>query len=175
MCIEEKFIKGQVHPLQAVGWEGFWGMITIASLLYPLSNFVIGPRFAPNTPYHTLEDVIDGLLQMKNDSTIIIATVGNMISIALFNFFSISVTKNISAVTRMVLDSMRTVVIWSVSLGLGWQKFIPIQLFGLASLILGTTWFNKIMLPKFLRPQNSEEDEPLLDPENDPEPEVLQE
>lgn len=75
----------------------------------------------------------------------------------------------------MVLDSMRTVVIWSVSLGLGWQKFIPIQLFGLASLILGTTWFNKIMLPKFLRPQNSEEDEPLLDPENDPEPEVLQE
>lgn len=86
MCIEEKFIKGQVHPLQAVGWEGFWGMITIASLLYPLSNFVIGPRFAPNTPYHTLEDVIDGLLQMKNDSTIIIATAGNMHTIIKYRY-----------------------------------------------------------------------------------------
>ena len=44
-------------------------------------------------------------------------------SIAFFNFSGISVTKEISATTRMVLDSTRTVVIWGFSLAVSWQKF----------------------------------------------------
>lgn len=46
-----------------------------------------------------------------------------MISIAFFNFAGVSVTKELSATTRMVLDSVRTLVIWSASLMLHWQKF----------------------------------------------------
>ena len=48
---------------------------------------------------------------------------GNILSIAFFNFAGISVTKELSATTRMVLDSIRTLVIWVVTLGLGWQDF----------------------------------------------------
>lgn len=186
ICVEEKFIKDSgAHPLQVVGWEGFWGMLTISCLLYPLSHLHIGPKFAPNTPYHTLEDVVDGLLQMKNDHTIIFATAGNMVSIACFNFFSISVTKNFSGTTRMVFDSMRTVIVWGASLGLGWQSFIPVQLIGFASLILGMAWFNSLLLPKCLQIHEDaieEEDEPLLEAgdnsavqEADEDHEILQE
>ena len=46
-----------------------------------------------------------------------------MISIAFFNFAGVSVTKELSATTRTVLDSVRKLVIWSVSLLLHWQKF----------------------------------------------------
>lgn len=46
-----------------------------------------------------------------------------MISIAFFNFAGVSVTKELSATTRMVLDSVRTLVIWTVSLALHWQNF----------------------------------------------------
>ena len=46
-----------------------------------------------------------------------------MLSIAFFNFAGISVTKELSATTRMILDSIRTIVIWSFSLVLGWQTF----------------------------------------------------
>jgi len=127
MCVEEKFITGDVHPLQAVGWEGFWGATMLGSLLYPLSKFKVGPRFAPSTPYHTLEDIVDGWHQFKNSKTIIFATLGNMTSIACFNFFGISVTKHMAATSRMVLDSMRTIVIWGYSLGIGWQEFVPLQ------------------------------------------------
>ena len=44
-----------------------------------------------------------------------LATLGNVASIAFFNFFGISVTKEMSATTRMVLDSIRTFVIWGQS------------------------------------------------------------
>ena len=46
-----------------------------------------------------------------------------MVSIAFFNFAGVSVTKELSATTRMVLDSVRTLVIWAVSLALRWQNF----------------------------------------------------
>lgn len=52
---------------------------------------------------------------------------GNIISIAYFNFSGISVAKEISATTRMVLDSVRTFFIWTFSLAVGWQGFHPLQ------------------------------------------------
>ncbi len=41
----------------------------------------------------------------------------------------ISVTKEMSATTRMVLDSVRTLVIWGVSLAVGWQVLNVLFLF----------------------------------------------
>jgi hypothetical protein len=55
---------------------------------------------------------------------------GNILSIAFFNFAGISVTKELSATTRMVLDSGRTLIIWIVSLALQWQPFYPLQISG---------------------------------------------
>ena len=40
---------------------------------------------------------------------------GNMLSIAFFNFFGISVTKAMSAAHRMVLDGVRNIIVWAVS------------------------------------------------------------
>lgn len=52
---------------------------------------------------------------------------GTVVSIAFFNFAGISVTKELNATTRMVLDSVRVLVIWAVSLAVGWQSFILLQ------------------------------------------------
>lgn len=54
-------------------------------------------------------------------------TQGTFVSIAFFNFAGVSVTKEMSATTRMVLDSVRTLVIWAVSLALRWQTFNYLQ------------------------------------------------
>jgi len=48
---------------------------------------------------------------------------GNILSIAVFNYCGITITKNMSATTRQVLDGGRVIVIWVVSLGVGWQPF----------------------------------------------------
>ena len=69
---------------------------------------------------------------------------GTVTSIAFFNFAGISVTKELSATTRMVLDSVRTLVIWAVSMLIGWQDFYYLQLIGFCILLAGlllTGWY----------------------------------
>jgi hypothetical protein len=58
---------------------------------------------------------------MSNNGIIVAGVVLNVLSIAFFNYFGLSVTKTQSATTRMVLDSIRTVVIWAFTLAVGWE------------------------------------------------------
>lgn len=71
---------------------------------------------------------------------------GTVISIAFFNFAGISVTKEISATTRTVLDSIRTLVIWLFSLAVQWQVFSGIQLAGFLVLIVGMFLYNDVII-----------------------------
>ena len=54
-----------------------------------------------------------------------------------------------SATTRMVLDSVRTLVIWGVSLAVGWQVFHALQLLGFAVLVIGMCVYNDIVIGEF--------------------------
>lgn len=54
----------------------------------------------------------------------------NVFSIAFFNFAGVSVTKELSATTRMVLDSIRTLVVWVFSIMLQWESFQYLQVGG---------------------------------------------
>lgn len=128
MVIEEKFVNGKnIHPLRAVGWEGFFGACILSILLVPFYYIILPPNFCGSSYEPALngscrlEDAIDGLYQLGNNPIIIIAVLMNVISIAFFNFFGLSVTKTQSATTRMVLDSIRTVVIWAFALAVGWE------------------------------------------------------
>jgi drug/metabolite transporter (DMT)-like permease len=140
---EERYIgKYNIPPLQAVGWEGIFGFCTLGLLLIPF-YFIIVPT--SNTgPDHRLEDVHSAFCQMSGNWRIILATVGNILSIAFFNFAGISVTKELSATTRMVLDSGRTLIIWIVSLALQWQSFFPLQIVGFALLVIGMGIYNGV-------------------------------
>merc|ERR1712062_219332 len=135
MVYEEKFItKYNVPALKAVGWEGTFGFMTLATLLIPFYFIYVGPDFGHN-PRMVIEDAYDGLYQLAHNPLLATAFCGTVISIAFFNFAGISVTKEMSATTRMVLDSVRTLVIWGVSLAVGWQEFQYLQLLGFASLV----------------------------------------
>ena len=58
-------------------------------------------------------------------------------------------TKEMSATTRMVLDSVRTLVIWGVSLGVGWQHFQFLQLLGFLILVTGMCVYNDLLIGKY--------------------------
>jgi len=146
MVLEEKFIsKYNVPALQAVGWEGTFGFTTLAILLIPFSFIYVGPKFG-NNPRHMLEDPYDGIVQLSNNPYLALAFCGTIISIAFFNFAGISVTKELSATTRMVLDSVRTISIWMFSIAVGWQTFSPLQLLGFAILLSGMCFYNDILI-----------------------------
>merc|ERR1719431_1843535 len=151
MVYEEKFItKYNVPALQAVGWEGTFGFTTLAILLVPFSFIYVGPEFSHN-PRHVLEDAYDGVYQLAHNPLLALAFSGTVISIAFFNFAGISVTKELSATTRMVLDSVRTLVIWMVSIGVGWQQFFALQLAGFCILVTGMCLYNDILILPVIR------------------------
>jgi len=146
MVYEEKFIsKYNVPALQAVGWEGTFGFTTLAMLLIPFSFIYVGPSFG-HGPRFVLEDAYDGVYQLAHNPLLALAFSGTVISIAFFNFAGISVTKELTATTRMVLDSVRTLVIWAVSMGIGWQNFFYLQLVGFMILLVGMMLYNYIII-----------------------------
>ncbi|XP_044025972.1 solute carrier family 35 member F6 [Siniperca chuatsi] len=150
MVLEEKFVyKHDVHPLRAVGTEGFFGFIILSLLLIPMYFIHVGDF--SNNPRHVLEDALDAFCQIGHQPLIMLALLGNTVSIAFFNFAGISVTKEISATTRMVLDSLRTLVIWAVSLALGWEQFQGLQVLGFLVLLLGTALYNGLHRPLLAR------------------------
>uniref|UniRef100_A0A8B9S4M1 Solute carrier family 35 member F6 n=1 Tax=Apteryx owenii TaxID=8824 RepID=A0A8B9S4M1_APTOW len=146
MVLEEKFVyKHDVHPLRAVGTEGFFGFVILALLLVPMYYIPAG-SFSGN-PRRTLEDALDAFCQLGHRPLIALALLGNISSIAFFNFAGVSVTKEISATTRMVLDSLRTVVIWAVSLAVGWETFHGLQILGFLVLLAGAALYNGLHRP----------------------------
>ncbi|XP_053301606.1 solute carrier family 35 member F6 [Pleuronectes platessa] len=150
MVLEEKFVyKHDVHPLRAVGTEGFFGFLVLSLLLIPMYFIHVGDF--SNNPRGVLEDALDAFCQIGHQPLIILALLGNTVSIAFFNFAGISVTKEISATTRMVLDSLRTLVIWVVSLALGWEHFQGLQVLGFLVLLLGTGLYNGLHRPLLAR------------------------
>lgn len=150
MVIEEKFVtKYKVAPLQAVGWEGFFGFLVLGVLLVPMYFIPTGNAIFQN-PGGQMEDAIDGFIQIGNSWQVCTGVIGTVLSIAFFNFAGISVTKELSATTRMVLDSVRTLVIWLFSLAVSWQSFNWTQVVGFVVLILGMFLYNDVVLRPFL-------------------------
>jgi len=152
MVLEEKFVSSRnVSPLEAVGWEGVFGFLTMAILLLPMYYINVGQTIFTN-PDGNLEDPIDAWYQMQNNWVVMTGFIGTVLSISFFNFAGISVTKEISATTRTVLDSVRTFVVWLVSLMAQWETFSLIQLAGFFVLMIGMFLYNNVIIrPAYLK------------------------
>ena len=137
--LEEKIMsKYSVEPLMAVGYEGFFGLtVTLAAQV--LLHFVYGRTKGGRGGYF---DMANGWSQMINSPAILWSSFAIALSIALFNFFGLSVTRNISATARSTIDTCRTIGIWVASLTLGWEVFRPLsgglQILGFILLCYGT-------------------------------------
>eukprot|EP00284_Hemiselmis_tepida_P013338 CAMPEP_0174924742 /NCGR_PEP_ID=MMETSP1355-20121228/7445_1 /TAXON_ID=464990 /ORGANISM="Hemiselmis tepida, Strain CCMP443" /LENGTH=427 /DNA_ID=CAMNT_0016170575 /DNA_START=241 /DNA_END=1524 /DNA_ORIENTATION=+ len=145
MVVEEKFLsRYRVSALQAVGWEGLWGLLFLSIALTGMYFSQFGPDICDG--HACIENAIQAVLQVQTSPVLTAAVLGNIFSIAFFNFFGISVTQSMSATHRMVLDSLRTMVIWVFSLVVGWQAFAPLQVVGFAVLFLGTLIYNELLI-----------------------------
>ncbi|KIW01141.1 uncharacterized protein PV09_07427 [Verruconis gallopava] len=142
--LEESIMeKYAIEPLKAVGWEGVWGfLVTLLGMV--VLHFSYGVTDKGKGGYF---DAREGLWQMTHYRSIAVSSVLIMISIGGFNFFGLSVTRSVSATSRSTIDTCRTLFIWIVSLGLGWETFKWLQVVGFALLVYGTFLFNDIVRP----------------------------
>lgn len=154
---QEKFIRKYDTPdLLLVGLEGIFGAIMLGILLLPMGYVQIEG--------YPIESVGDAFVQISNSpsdlptghenwrlpvgSALLVSIVGNIFSIAFFNVFGIKITTVMSGAHRMVLDSIRTCVIWIFSLLMAWEKWTPasfLQLAGFAVMLFGIALYNEII------------------------------
>ncbi|KZT28535.1 hypothetical protein NEOLEDRAFT_1129354 [Neolentinus lepideus HHB14362 ss-1] len=168
--VEEKIMGHYtVPPLLAVGYEGFFGFLSIMILLPIISLFratsppptLLSSRSFAESPYARWFDLAQGWHEIISTPTVLYSSLAIALSIAFFNFFGLSVTRHVSATVRSLTDTCRTLCIWIVSLGLGWEKLVwPVsllQVLGFGLLVYGTFMFNSIVSPpKFLLPRPSD-------------------
>jgi len=129
---EQKYMnKYDLHPLKVVGFEGISGVLTLCVLLWPMyfitfdkTGIMEGVALGPEGRF---EDAIDAFVMifngnqghsgpLENDNWLLGWTLGNMCSIAVFNWAGITVAKELNATTRAVLDQLRIVLIWGTFL-----------------------------------------------------------
>lgn len=151
--LEERIMeKYDMEPIKVVGWEGVFGF-SVTLLVMVILHFAIG------TGYFNARE---GLYQMTHYRAIAVSSVLIMISIGGFNFFGLSVTRTVSATSRSTIDTCRTLFIWIVSLGLGWETFKWLQVLGFALLVYGTFLFNDLVRPPLKACIERGPSEPLL-------------
>ena len=130
---EEKVLSSyDIQPLQIAGWEGFYGIMAMFFVILPLNIIDTGSCRWSNspTPPWTVDDAMDGIIQITNNKILLASLCFSVVLEALYNYAAISVTNEFSATTRMVLESFRALLVWLVSLCLGWQHFKYLQLIG---------------------------------------------
>ncbi|KAF8911139.1 hypothetical protein CPB84DRAFT_1701964 [Gymnopilus junonius] len=143
--VEEKILgRYSVTPLVAVGYEGLFGTISILMFVPILAI----PSISALSPFF---DLPRGWYQMIYTPTVLYSGIAIAISISLFNYFGLSVTRHVSATARSLTDTCRTLSIWLISLGLGWETLVfPIsllQVLGFSLLVYGTFLFNNLVKP----------------------------
>lgn len=143
-CLEEWILEQYaLEPLKVVSWEGLFGfLVTIIGQV--ILHFTVGTSKSGKYGYF---DAAEGYREVFSNRAIAVSSVLIMISIGGFNFFGLSVTRNISATSRSIIDTCRTLFIWIVSLGLGWESFKWLQVVGFALLVYGTFMFNDLIRP----------------------------
>jgi drug/metabolite transporter (DMT)-like permease len=137
--IEEKMMSTYcISPLQLVGMEGVFGMgiSVIALALFQ------GMKSKP-------DDVIVALQQLGNSHLCLLASALILFAIPVLNGAAVTITKHLSATTRMVLSTLRNIGVWAFLMIYGsyfnetfrWQ-----QLAGFALLVTGTAIYKKLVM-----------------------------
>ncbi|CDO92853.1 unnamed protein product [Kluyveromyces dobzhanskii CBS 2104] len=154
--VEEHIMsKWDIAPSKLVAYEGIYGSsITLLSMVVATLTFARNEESSNFNIVYSLQD-------MFVNPKVLYSSMIIMASIACFNFFGITLTNSMNATVRSTIDTCRTLLVWLVSLSLGWESFKFLQFTGFALLVLGTLLFNgAITIDKKKLPQWLAEDYP---------------
>lgn len=141
---EEKILSGYyLDPLLIVGLEGFWGCLYYVILLPIFQHINCDGALCHNGK---LEDSSKAFEEFGEHPQLIAMSIGIIFSIGAFNACGVAVTKYASAAQRSTVDTCRTLMIWCISLIIGWEKFYWQELVGFFLLVGGTLVYNEIVI-----------------------------
>jgi len=150
MVVEEVLLKNRnFPPLQIVGMEGIIGTLLMTFVILPAMYFI------PGSNQGSYENSLDAIQMIQHNYLLLSMILVYWISIGFYNFCGLSVTKQLTAVHRTLIDSLRTVLVWGIdivlyfmtggSFGESWNKYSWVQVIGFLLLIFGTLTYNAVL------------------------------
>lgn len=137
--VEEKLIKRYSIPsLQLVGMEGIFG-IGLSAMALALFQILGGWP----------DDIVLATQQLKNSYRCIIASALVLFAIPVLNGAAVTITKHMSATTRMVLSTLRNIGVWAFMLAYSSyfkEEFEWLQLVGFACIVSGTGVYKHLIV-----------------------------
>jgi len=156
--------------MQIVGFEGFWGMLIMLGVAFPLLYGL------PGSDRGHMENEADTIAMLKNSPALINMIVIYTFSCATYNMSGIAVTGALSAVHRVMLEALRTVIVWAFGLavhycdesskfGEVWTPYSWLEVAGFVVLVLGqATYGAMIKFPGLTYPPGSDEPQAVVSP-----------
>ena len=164
---EQKLLKCHtIHPLEMVGFEGLFGMCILTVVLTILSfvpcDFgVKGRVFDPNdNAFMELPFVY--LREVFSSGLLIFLVISGILTIAVYNFGGVSITKMFDALTRSLLNVTKTAAICVVEIVITrfattteyeledlniWVNLV--KAVGFTCIIFGTLIYNRLIFRKY--------------------------
>ena len=163
-------------------------MLHILSLYFFFSFFLSFFLFREGDGIH--ESAVDAVYLFSNSTPLMCMVLSYFVSIAFYNFCGLAVAKQLSSVHRCLIDACRTVLVWSIDLGLFYctngkygEKWNSIgswvQLAGFVVLIFGSCLYYKVIRLECFRDgyemdeKNNKEAAALLEDDSSPNPSLL--
>eukprot|EP00026_Physarum_polycephalum_P009519 Phypoly_transcript_09645.p1 GENE.Phypoly_transcript_09645~~Phypoly_transcript_09645.p1 ORF type:complete len:343 (+),score=25.92 Phypoly_transcript_09645:72-1100(+) len=104
--VEEIYLKKKKFtPLFVVGAEGVWGVVMMCAFVLPLVYFIPGEH----TKHY--ENALEAFVMIYNSHRLLFFVIIYWLSIACYNFFGLSVAKELTAVHRTFIDAVRTIFV----------------------------------------------------------------
>jgi drug/metabolite transporter (DMT)-like permease len=159
MVAEEKLLKDVKLPaMKIVGYEGVWGSLVCMFVVFPICYSLGG------------EDALDSVVMVENSTPLLCLVITYIFSCATYNFAGMTVTSQLSAVHRTMLEATRTAGIWAIDLfvyycvpgpkpgehisfGEAWMPYSWLQLLGFGLLVVGQLVYSEVIrVPFFYYP-----------------------
>lgn len=137
----------RMSSVRVVAWEGVFGMLHCIVWVFPIVYLL------PGGDHGHLEDVVDAFYMLTHSWAVAGIIFTDMTMMLFYNLFGMEVTDSLSAVHRVVIETLRTLAVWIADLliyyvfsggklGEAWNKYSWLQLFGFTVLVLGTILYN---------------------------------
>jgi len=158
---EEWLLKEVDLPgLQIVGFEGLWGLLLMSVAAFPLLYCL------PGSDHGHLENDLDAVAMLRSSSSLEMVIAVYIFSCATYNIAGMAVTGALSAVHRVMLEGLRTCIVWVFGLtvhycfdptsafGEAWTDYSWLEVTGFLFLLLGQAVYGEMLhLPGLFYPE----------------------
>lgn len=148
VVLEEHLLQNlSMSSVRVVAWEGVFGTAHCLLWVFPLV-FVL-----PGGDGGHLEDGLDSFYMLAHSLPVAAVVVLDMCLMLAYNVCGMEVTNNLSAVARVIIETLRTLFVWLCDLvlfyvisgrrlGEAWTEYSWIQAAGFALTVAGTVVYN---------------------------------